>query len=591
MSSPAHTRAVGLALVALTLVAFATRWIGLGALLPQAREADTVIVHVAAAADRPEGVPLSDAAYPSTSYPFLFSGILIALPGSNYPVAAPADAPLEEHLAAAAEPYLRARRLIALLSLLAVPATFFLARRWLEPGWALLATALLVTSDLALGMSQQARPHGGLLGTSTLALLCIVALVRSATWRAYLAAGVTTAISLASLHSGFFVVPSLFAAHLLGWRRDRSRGRWGKLGVALAACALAFVLAYPFLVFGDGLQRKDAATLNLGQHAILWETWNGAGFARMLPGLFARDPVIVVAALVGAFVLFVVGVRAAVRRNDVSAASGADDTSRAEFVVLALHVVVLVGLFGLQAQFYTRFLLPVVPAACILGAYGTRGVVRWTSDRAGFSSVPWMRGALAAGAAVALLVVPAQGVVHRAIVRARPDTLTLAARWLEANVPKDSGTIGVDFSLDLPVRQSRPGLEERIHWSWRPWQRYQAEILAPDAPWPSFDVRQLFDMDMMKERRIRADAVVRRIEEINARWAVVTLPPPEVGDRDETRVGVRRVAGEPVVVIRPDRVDEREPDAVYAREEDGASSSGRVVERTGPVVEIYRLPR
>ena len=57
----------------LTLLAAAERFAGLDAQLPHAREADAALVHYAAWHDRPAGMEMNDAVYPSTVYPVFLS--------------------------------------------------------------------------------------------------------------------------------------------------------------------------------------------------------------------------------------------------------------------------------------------------------------------------------------------------------------------------------------------------------------------------------------------------------------------------------------------------------------------------------------
>ena len=53
---------------------------------------------------------------------------------------------------------------------LAVPATFFLARTFLPGRWALISAALIATSLLDVNFSQQARPHAALAGLAAVTL-------------------------------------------------------------------------------------------------------------------------------------------------------------------------------------------------------------------------------------------------------------------------------------------------------------------------------------------------------------------------------------------------------------------------------------
>lgn len=567
---------IALALVALVLVAFVERWVGLDSQLPHQREADAVIVFTAAYHDLPEGAPATHSAYPSTFYPLLLPWVLVVLPGSNYPIAAPADAPLEMHLAAAGEPYLRARRLIALLSLLMIPGTYLLARHWLEPWWSVFAAALATTSLLALNMSQLAKPHGALVGTSTLALAAILVLIRSPSIVAYAVAGAVSGLAIGCLYTGCFVVPALVVAHWLGWRSDRVRGRWAGFALAAALCAGAFVLAYPFIVFGDPMQSTSEDTLNFGQQSISWEKWNFRGFGEMVPWMAASDPVLVALVGLGVVVLAVAVLRGRVQRAQLL---------RPEVLALGSFVALTVFLFGLHDPFFPRFFLPLVPVFALVGAGAVRGVCTWIPG-AGTR----MHGGLCAALALAVIAFPAYATAWCAILHARDDTETAAARWIEANVPPDSGPIAVDFNLSLPLLQPRASVLEIPDWSWEPWQRYLAEVMPPDAGGTRWDLRTTFERGMLADRRFDREEIRSRLERIEARWAVVALVAGDDARRDETRLAVRAMAGEPVVRILP-RPDGMSEDALPTRDID-PQYLRRMLERgrKGPPIEIYRLP-
>src|SRR5438552_3741912 len=164
-------------------------------------------------------------------------------------------------------------------------------RAWACAGVAALLLLAFVERWIGIGhrLPQQREPdtaivhQAALAAFSAWAVLGALWVLRSPSWRAYLGGGVACALALATLHSGFFVLPSFLVAHVAGWRRDRRAERWVRCACALALCSIAFVLAYPFLVFGDALQSSDTETLNFGEHAIPWRTWNARGIARMPP--------------------------------------------------------------------------------------------------------------------------------------------------------------------------------------------------------------------------------------------------------------------------------------------------------------------
>lgn len=562
-----------IALAALVLVAFVERWAGLGFRLPYEREGDTAIVHAAAFHDLPAGASATDAAYPSTVYPLLFSRVLAVVPGSNYPQAAPIDAPLEAHLAAASEPYMRARRLIALLSLLIVPCTYLLARNWLEPWWSVFAAALSATSLLVLEVSQQAKPHGGLAGTNALALVAIFALLRKASIGAYVFAGIATGLALASLHSGWFVVPPLILAHWLGWRADRSRARWWGMSIALTICALAFVVAYPFLVFGDPLEANSGGNgLDFGEQSIPWSQWNFAGFRYMVSGMASLDPVLVVLVTAGVIALMIALASGRISR---------ETALRPATFVMGLHVVITVALFGLHEPFYPRYFVPIVPFLCIVGTCGVRALC---------SAVSLPRSP-SATACVALLVLalPAWVSVKHVILRLRPDTEKLAARWIESHVARDTGVIALDAALTLPLAQPTDAILEAPAWTWKPWQHYEVEVMSPDARVERWNLHTLLVPGMMGDGRIDSSEARARIAALDPKWVVVGVPAPSDAPRNETRIAVREIAGEPVA-----RFAAEETSGPVESDPTSDIDLRHVLRllrhvRQGPAIEIYRL--
>jgi len=93
------------------------------------------------------------------TYPLLLALATSALFDAPPPPGAVEGATQAEHRALASKDFRDARLTGALLSLLAVPATFLLARRLVAAPWALFAAALVAVSLLGLYFAQQARPH------------------------------------------------------------------------------------------------------------------------------------------------------------------------------------------------------------------------------------------------------------------------------------------------------------------------------------------------------------------------------------------------------------------------------------------------
>lgn len=521
---------------------------------------------------------MNDAVYPSTVYPVLLGRLLVLLPGSGYPVAAPAEAPLEEHLEAAAAPYLRARWMIAILSLLAVPGTYLLARNWLEPGGSVFAAALAATSLLGLELGAVAKPHGALAGFSALALWSMLRLLRTGSTGAYLLAGAATACALGSLNTGCFLVPSLSLAHLLGWRADRDPRRWPRFALAVALCAASFFSSYWFLFASDPDSARVEGALNLGQQAIDWSMWNGQGLLDMVPRTFEHDPVLVVLA----------GLGLAICAGRILRGGAARAAWRApQNLVVLLFVAIFVVLFGLHGRYYPRFSLPMLPVLALLGALGLRD-----SANALSACLPtgWARRAVGPTLAVAALAFPVHATLHLARLRARDDTQTLAARWLAEHVPPDAGTLALDVSLTLPVFVRREALDEIPPWAVQAWTRYQTDVLPA---WPervAWDLRPLFERGMFADRRVDRGEIRDQLARLRPRWAIVAVPAEIDAERDATRAAVRELAGEPVAVFLPfgsggslESILTRDADPRFLLHMLG-------LERLGPPIEVYAFP-
>ncbi len=592
-----------LAVALLTLLAFVERAVGIDARLPQAREADTALVHYAAYYDRPPGAAVNSATYPSSVYPVLLGQMLVVLPGSGYAVFQPPDAPLRAHLDAAANPYTRARWLIALLSLLAVPGTYLFARRWLERGWSVVAAAFTATSLLAFEMSVVGKPHGALLAFTALSLWTIVRLVDTGRLRDYCAAGIATAFAMATLNSGLFLFPALVLAHVLGLRADRHRGRWRGFGIALAICAALCIDSYWLvLVPPTGSTHVDGA-LNMGEQAIDWAAWNGGGFPDMLPVLSQHDPVLLALAgvgLLGGLFRLTWLSRAGSRLAQPRAIVAGKATHRvAANVVVGLFAGTWIFLFGLHEPFYARFALPLVPIAAVLAAAALRGVDRVvarllapTSDISGGARAPrWIGPVLAALA----LAFPCFVTFHMARIRAREDTTELAARWVVTNLGPDSGPVALDAMLTLPLFVRADVLAGWPRLTLQPWSRYQLDAdlgaqvvgVGVEAAW---DLHSILQRGMYTDHRLDRTEVLDRLRAIGARWVMVTIPTADEAASDDTRATVREIAGEPRATILPFGLGGT-LDSIFTRDADPEFLNHLLAQdRLGPPIEVYALP-
>jgi hypothetical protein len=553
-------RGVLLALVLLTLAAAGLRLAYLSHGLPEQPEPDAIIVRQAQALER------NPAARVSPLYPHMLARALVLLPGRFAPQAAQ-DAPLEEHLEAASRPFLITRGLIALLSILAIPGIYLLARCFLPAPWALLAAALVAFSLLHVAHARMARPHGALASFAVLALLGDVCIVRGGSVRAFAGAGLATALAVACLHSGMALLPPLAVAYVLHLCRT-PRWRLGRMLIPPLLIGLSIVLFYPFLFDGPGFFAKRSI--------IEPAAFRGEGFARMARSLSGWEPVVTV--LAGAGALF--GLPALAR----GLRRWREEPTGGVLVVLAfaLPYVAAIGMYRLS---WTRFLMPLVPVLACLAAYGTLRLVGAASRALPTSAG---RRALAAAAAGAVLALPVAASVAWVRLQSRADSVACVADWIRANATPRSRIL-VSCGIGLPLFAGEgmlralpvPGEWERYQLALRgrhPGPRYAIRAVPPPLDGVAIVIREAWVRELLERTRVDL--------------AVVMVPHPKRSLRDETLAAVRAHGGELVHRIAP-----------YRSERLCGTEGGRdwldyepirvavTAERMGPVLEIYRFPQ
>lgn len=566
-------RAVLALAVALSLAALALRLQGLGHGLPHAPEPDAYLVDQARL-HRAGVIRTAVDARNFAKYPHLLSRLQ-----ALFPEPGGAAATVEEELARAARPYVHGRLVTALAAGLLVPGVLLLARRFLEPGWALAAAALAATSLLHLELSQQARPHAPV---ATLVLAAWLAalrhLDRPGPARA-LVAGLAAALAVACLHNGAQALLALGAALFLArGRGERGAGSARLREAALAALPLVVLapLAYPFLfpalrralpVFAA--DRTGLEPVFPHQAGIHWAEWlDGSGFGEVARLAWSFDPVLAALAATGA----ALGLVALARRRPVGP-QGARGARLRELAVVGASALPYLLVLGAFQRTYERFLLPLLPVACCLAVLPLRALARRAPAPA------------AAGVALALaaLALPAAVAAKRAALRARPDTETELAAWLARESDPAGPPLAVlpAAAFPLPVRlaPTADAGARRVH-GLLPWPRWLAEHPRADrAEWTVVPVE--VDVDDLRRRgaRATAQALAEELGRSGARFAAVHARRGKP-EHDCARAALEGL-GSRAALFSPDG----------GEGERGGSEALRVLaaERTGADWEVWRL--
>ncbi|MBM3989430.1 MAG: hypothetical protein FJ298_00320 [Planctomycetes bacterium] len=403
-------------------------------------------------------------------YPLLSAAVMAVVPSREPDVEG--LAPLERALELARAPWLHLRRTSAWIALGAVIATYALARRFVGRWSALFAAALVSASLLHVTFSSAQRPHALFASVIAWALFAILWARRRARFAAQLAGALGFAASASTLQSGFAVLPAWGLAWIL--RRER-RARWREalaLLAALALVGLALRWAYSDPEFAQG-----GIT---GRHVIWWSSTPGLGLWVLARALIFYEPVL----LLGVVAALAAALLPALRRR-----AEWDRERRDDMLTCLGFVLPYGGFFALFGGTFERFALPLLPFAAIAAAWG---LGLW-----GRALLGERRVALAC-AALALLALPVAACWRLGELRSRPDTLELAARWIERRASDDRRKVLISsLNLELPFFYSPESLARLDGADTADWTRFQRGLLPHEFSSPRFDLTR--DRDLLRE--------------------------------------------------------------------------------------------
>ena len=490
-------------LLAVLLLGASLRLPGLGAGLPQSKDADSVFVT--------QAVRMEDGLEPSRLYPLLLAQLLQAMPG-RLDAAPLADAPRSEHLKAAARAHLTGRSLSALLSLLTLPAVFLLARSRMPAAWACLAATFAATSLLGVLLAHQARPHAALCAFLAWTLVFAERMARRPSLSNVLGTSLACGLALATLHSGVAAGFPVLCGAIIALRRD-GRRLVPRLSLLLVGPALALLLAYPFLFTGELWGgRKIAGTL-----------FDGTGFARIARTLWAFDPTLVILAGIG-----LLRRGRAIREDAVLAA-------------FALPYLLVVGMYHWA---WHRFSLPFVPILAVYSALGARDLAR--------AVVPRPRWAVLVAVLVAAFPTLTAG--RFAWLWTQPHSTELAAQWIEEHLDPREAVFLVSFGLDVPLPQTRKSIERTRRLMRSPWQAYQYRV-GVGSGWNRFD-SYIHPEHRADPSQIGVAEVQRLIRRNQVTHALAVVPAEGVrSQRDGTLQAIQEAGGRCLARFEPYRSD------------------------------------
>ncbi|MFM7281858.1 MAG: hypothetical protein ACKO32_08770 [Planctomycetia bacterium] len=485
MGSTAITRRAWLLLAGLLLLLAIPRLWGNAGGLPGQTEPDGLVIATQAQLLRtgadPGAEPLLWGFYPH------LTARLSALRSGPRPVEG-----LEAQRSEAGREYASVRETSAWLSLLIVPLSFLLARRWLEERLALLVAGLSGASLLHLWFAVQARPHALLAVLALASVLAALSYAAKPGWARLSLLAVLCGLALGTLANGVFtLLPALLALYCAHgfkgwWRAAVLAGIAGSLAVAFHPFAIPFGEAT-----GPALGLENGQFLLFG-HRIDLALFRGAGFLELAGSLWRYDLWLAVLAMF-ALALSPWGRRAALERREI-------------IIVLAFVIPYLL-VFGLYGRTYQRFLLPLLPFVALF--------IGWSLSA--FSRARWV---VWVALAPQLLLS-----LQFARLHAAPTTIDEASAWVARELDPAKTRIAFLPSFELPLPYSAAALERNavmLDNPQRPWFRYQSSLAPQLRVQPGYDLTA-FALDGAENFRRTQSDTQAWLTELSADYFVVEV--------------------------------------------------------------------
>ena len=332
-------------------------------------------------------------------------------------------------------PYITGRLLSAAAGVVGVWLAWKLALRLMGLAGAAAAAGVLALMPLHVQFAHIAKPDTTMAMWVALTLLLSWRIAEKPTRRLYVLAGLCIGLAAGSKYNGLMACVAVFAAHMVapGDRPWYRRLVGADLWLAALCSVVGFLVTSPFHVLDYGSMLEEFHT---GYAFVV--TGDPAEAAERPPALavFARDAVLWIGAV-----------------PVLLAAAGAVVLARREWralLVVAAPVVAYMVAVSTLALPQIHYLMPVVPSVVVLAAVPVAAL--------------WSRRRLAWVLVVAALL-PGGVVSVREVVRFwRPDTRTVALRWLRSHLRGPHGWILRDYDAlwdtakdVLPVKN--PGFE------------------------------------------------------------------------------------------------------------------------------------
>jgi 4-amino-4-deoxy-L-arabinose transferase-like glycosyltransferase len=333
------------------------------------------------------------------------------------------------------------RSVTALAGVLTVIGLYAVAARWLAQlridgsrWYALLAAALLALSPLHVQHSHVTSPDVPATAFLVLSALFTLQILESGALRSYVLGAVALGLASATKYPSAMFALAIVVAHLASSgssaRRpltviealvDRRLLLAGVLTVAIFFAASPYILI-DWHRFADDFLPQAIRALQRGSVGEIGLSGPNASLAYGLRVIeWGTDTPVALLAAIGLVIATLIGVCRPPRERSVVWALA---------TMLAFPLLMYVFSWTWQPRF-ARYLLALIPFACLLAAFGLAGLSRMVTGRLSVRA----EAGLAVAIGLATLFWQADGVVRYDLLLTRPDTRTITARWLADNLP------------------------------------------------------------------------------------------------------------------------------------------------------------
>ena len=499
-------------LLLVSALAFGLRFGAVSRLLPVRPEPDSDMVWMYRSMAG-EDIPTADFYF--GRYPVLWPSVLavLASPKSLEP-AATGDS-LEAHLAAARAPWVHMRTLMALLATLTVPLSFFLARRWMSDGWALLVAALLASALLHVAHSSVSKAHAAHVTMAWLTILLALRQLDAASVGRVLATTLAAVLAIGTFHTGFFVLLPMVAAAWLA--RPSSRAAFWAAWIAVpVACFAGLKFTPGGLSLGSDVQLSGsihAGGIKLGRgHALLLEFLNGSGIRKWPHFFWEYDPLLAILATLGVLLML---------RCIPNA--WRDLPLRRSALLVAAYAVPYLVLISLDLNVADRYLLPLYPLFAILAAHAARKTL---------GALPGAAPKVLA--CLALLALPTYVAARYTWLGRQPDTFDQLATWMEAQPAASSKKILLAPPITPRLFPTATALTKQLAESTgrsQPWFAYLGRLPALPTSAAAYDLAPLAPEFYRGALPATPDLLASYLERERPDWVVLDISKHILGVR------------------------------------------------------------